>query len=198
MAVSKRTRYEVLNRDNFTCRYCGQSAPDVKLHVDHVMPVALGGADTPDNLVAACMDCNAGKASTHPNAETVGQVSDDTILLAEAMKRAAQEMDHKLAQDADAKAKATKQLMEVLASCAGVPSFATVCEQIDVPDDWLRTCLAFLDRGLPIRVLGDAFEVAWTARTVADKDVWRYFCGVCWNRLRELEARAREIYEAQA
>ena len=26
MAVSKRTRFEVLRRDSHTCRYCGQSA----------------------------------------------------------------------------------------------------------------------------------------------------------------------------
>src|SRR5690242_10107126 len=71
MAVSKRTRYEVLTRDNHTCRYCGGVAPDVVLTVDHVVPTALGGSDKPDNLVAACKDCNAGKASTSPSASTV-------------------------------------------------------------------------------------------------------------------------------
>lgn len=28
MAVSKRTRYEVLRRDNHACRYCGARAPE--------------------------------------------------------------------------------------------------------------------------------------------------------------------------
>ncbi|WP_078628685.1 HNH endonuclease [Streptomyces sp. NRRL F-2664] len=54
MPVSNRLRFEVLRRDRYTCRYCGGSAPDVVLRVDHVVPVALGGTDTPDNLVAAC------------------------------------------------------------------------------------------------------------------------------------------------
>ena len=58
MAITKRTRYEVLKRDNHACRYCGAVAPDVKLQVDHVIPVALGGTDNPDNLVAACVACN--------------------------------------------------------------------------------------------------------------------------------------------
>ena len=40
MAVSKRTRFEVLRRDNFTCRYCRST--DNELTVDHVTPVALG------------------------------------------------------------------------------------------------------------------------------------------------------------
>ena len=77
MAVSKRTRFEVLRRDNYTCRYCRST--ENQLTVDHVTPVALGGTDDPSNLVAACRDCNAGKASSSPDAETVARVSDDAM-----------------------------------------------------------------------------------------------------------------------
>lgn len=56
MAVSKRLRYEILRRDNYACRYCGASAPDVPLRVDHVTPVALGGTDTADNLIDRIRD----------------------------------------------------------------------------------------------------------------------------------------------
>ncbi|AWN05089.1 HNH endonuclease [Gordonia phage Easley] len=45
MAVSKRLRYEILRRDNHTCRYCGATAPDVPLTVDHVVPVSQLHAD---------------------------------------------------------------------------------------------------------------------------------------------------------
>jgi len=61
--LSAKKRFRILNRDDFTCRYCGQSAPSVVLHVDHVIPVCNGGDDEDDNLVAACEDCNAGKSS---------------------------------------------------------------------------------------------------------------------------------------
>jgi 5-methylcytosine-specific restriction endonuclease McrA len=64
MAVSKRLRYEILRRDNHTCKYCGATAPTVPLRVDHVTPVALGGTDTPDNLVTSCEPCNSGKSSS--------------------------------------------------------------------------------------------------------------------------------------
>ncbi|MFF8482376.1 HNH endonuclease [Streptomyces antibioticus] len=64
MAVSKRLRYEIFRRDNHTCRYCGASAPNVPLRVDHVTPVALGGSDKPENLVTSCEPCNSGKSST--------------------------------------------------------------------------------------------------------------------------------------
>lgn len=55
-------RFRVLERDGFSCRYCGQSAPSVILHVDHIKPVSAGGSNHPDNLCAACSSCNAGKA----------------------------------------------------------------------------------------------------------------------------------------
>lgn len=61
MAVSKRVRFRIFARDNFTCRYCGRSAPDVVLHIDHVHPVSRGGTDKESNLVTACADCNVCK-----------------------------------------------------------------------------------------------------------------------------------------
>ena len=61
--LSVRTRFEVLKRDNFTCRYCGRpSGEDVTLEVDHIVPVCEGGTDDPLNLITACWDCNRGKA----------------------------------------------------------------------------------------------------------------------------------------
>lgn len=59
--LSRRLRFEVLARDHFTCRYCGRSAPNVPLEVDHILPVAEGGTSTRDNLLTACHDCNSGK-----------------------------------------------------------------------------------------------------------------------------------------
>lgn len=65
MPVTKRVRFEVLRRDNHTCHYCGARAPEVA--IDHVVPVALGGSDNPENLVAACAPCNSGKSSATPD-----------------------------------------------------------------------------------------------------------------------------------
>ena len=62
MSVSKALRFEVLRRDKLTCRYCGLTASEAELHVDHIHPKTLGGTDTLDNLVTACKDCNIGKA----------------------------------------------------------------------------------------------------------------------------------------
>ena len=62
-ALSVKTRFEVLKRDDFTCRYCGRRTPDVVLQVDHVIPVAEGGGDDFDNLATSCWECNSGKGA---------------------------------------------------------------------------------------------------------------------------------------
>jgi hypothetical protein len=61
--IGRKLRFDVLKRDRFACRYCGRKPPEVALHVDHLEPVTLGGADTIDNLVTACEDCNLGKGA---------------------------------------------------------------------------------------------------------------------------------------
>jgi len=59
--ISKKLRFEVLKRDAFTCQYCGEKAPDVILHVDHIKSVVTGGDGEIINLITACSTCNLGK-----------------------------------------------------------------------------------------------------------------------------------------
>lgn len=61
-AISSRARFEVFKRDGFKCQYCGRSAPEIVLRVDHIDPVSNGGENDLLNLVTACFDCNAGKS----------------------------------------------------------------------------------------------------------------------------------------
>ena len=95
MALSKRLRYEILRRDNHACRYCGATAPDVKLTIDHVVPVALGGTDEASNLVTACADCNGGKTSSSPDGPIVGDVAEDALRWRDAMQEAARAQQRK-------------------------------------------------------------------------------------------------------
>ena len=60
-AISKRIRFEVFKRDKFACQYCGKTAPDVILVIDHVHPVSKGGENSLLNLLTACESCNSGK-----------------------------------------------------------------------------------------------------------------------------------------
>lgn len=60
--IPDRTRYMVLERDGYTCQYCGAKAPRVELHIDHIVPVSKGGTSDMSNLVTACVKCNLGKS----------------------------------------------------------------------------------------------------------------------------------------
>ncbi|OLC54980.1 MAG: hypothetical protein AUH85_10390 [Chloroflexi bacterium 13_1_40CM_4_68_4] len=52
----KLTRKEVLQRDDYSCQYCGKRAHD--LTIDHVVPRHRGGQHVWENVVAACKSCN--------------------------------------------------------------------------------------------------------------------------------------------
>jgi hypothetical protein len=60
--IRRSVRTLVLDRDSHTCQRCGRTAPEVKLEVDHIVPVAEGGTDALDNLQTLCRECNGGKS----------------------------------------------------------------------------------------------------------------------------------------
>ena len=59
--ITHKLRFEILERDDYTCQYCGRKSPDVELTVDHRKPIAEGGNNDEDNLITACYECNEGK-----------------------------------------------------------------------------------------------------------------------------------------
>lgn len=68
--VSDSLRYDILNRDNFTCVICGASSRQgARLHVDHIIPVSKGGKSVPSNLRTLCERCNIGKSNKIETAE---------------------------------------------------------------------------------------------------------------------------------
>lgn len=60
--LSKKTRFEVFKRDGFKCQYCGATAPEAVLVVDHIHPLSQDGDDSILNYITACQPCNAGKS----------------------------------------------------------------------------------------------------------------------------------------
>lgn len=181
MSVTKRVRYEVLRRDEYTCRYCGEAAPDVKLTVDHVNPVSLGGSDDPSNLVAACQDCNAGKSSSQPDAPLVAAVSDGAIQWAAAVVEAA---DVALA-DHDA---LDERCAAFEAHWGGYKDKAGAPYPLD--PGWRFSVDRWLAAGLPLPILFDSAEKAMSLDKVADKAKFRYTAGVAWKSLNKIHATA--------
>lgn len=71
-AIGAKLRFEVFKRDSFRCQYCGRSAPQVILQVDHIDPVTEGGTNDIMNLITACRECNLGKGAR--------RISDDATI----------------------------------------------------------------------------------------------------------------------
>ena len=185
MAVSKRLRYEILRRDQHTCRYCGATAPDVKVTIDHVLPVALGGTDTPDNLVTACEPCNSGKTSTAPDAPVVANVAEDALRWAGAMARAAQEA----LESTQNRDKLNKAFMAAWKKHGGVQS--------DLPDNWRGSLKSLIVAGLPAEEIAECVGIAFDQKHVYDRNRFKYTCGVAWRKVDGLRKRAGEIVGMQ-
>lgn len=62
---------KVLARDNWTCQLCGEPTPkslrgtcDPRApELDHILPIAAGGAHVPENCQCACRECNGAKGA---------------------------------------------------------------------------------------------------------------------------------------
>ncbi len=189
MAVSKRLRYEILRRDNHACRYCGAAAPDVKLTVDHVTPIALGGTDDPTNLVTACVHCNAGKTSSSPDAPLVANIAEDALRWAKAVEVAARAA----ASDTAERARLNREFYDLwLEHCCG---YGKKLWHLD--SNWSSTLDGFRARGLPQDVILEAFWIAYEADHVHKDSRWRYMCGICRKRLAAIEDAARVIFTAE-
>lgn len=177
MAISKRLRFEILRRDGFCCRYCGASAENTRLVVDHVLPESLGGKTDPSNLVAACHDCNAGKASTHPDDQVVADVAEAAARWKAAMEQAAAELT------------ATDNELSSL-----IDDFDSTWTQHGGhayrPDDWAKSIETFLAAGLTGEKIEELVLVTFSTPRSA---YWRYFCGCCWRTVDAIRDRSEEI-----
>lgn len=175
--MNQRLRFEILRRDNYRCKYCGATADEAKLTVDHVIPAALGGADEPSNLVTACQPCNAGKTSSTPDAATVADVEQRTHAFAEAMRQAAaiQQRDQQ-AQDAYRK------------------QFEDYWEYLFWDGTLYRNSLSIVEgwyaAGLEISVLK---SLMYSTHRRDSDEPFKYLCGCVRNVLRQRNEIAAQI-----
>lgn len=178
MAVSKRLRFEILRRDNHTCQYCGEKAPDVTLHVDHVVPVTLGGSDKPDNLVAACKDCNLGKTSVPAGAPLVAAVG----------KMAA-------AYALDLTERMTLIRADIEQGDEYVEEFTEVWDRwkyrgtektVPLPHDYKTSLYRWAKMGVPISLVERAIGIAMTKDGLRNEfPEFTYMAGIVWRTLDE-------------
>ena len=56
----------ILSDQEWMCVYCKKDLTQA-YHVDHIMPLALGGSNWPSNLQCLCPRCNMRKGAKHPD-----------------------------------------------------------------------------------------------------------------------------------
>jgi len=160
-------------------------APDVKLTIDHVNPKALGGSDSPDNLVAACKDCNAGKTSVHPGAEIVADVAQDAVRWAAAMKGA---IEIRATQRA-----ARDEYVDVVDERWLGYTYTVDGSHLERPTDWRHSIQHFYEVGLPLEEIVESVDIAATRYSVSGDQKWRYTCGIAWKKLSEIQEMAKSL-----
>lgn len=182
MSVPKRLRFEVLRRDNYACRYCGQVAPNVKLTIDHVVPVALGGPDEAGNLVTACEPCNTGKSSIAPDSPLVEDVAAETLRWRQAIREAAKA----LLEDQFARIKQRNEFVTYWDRWTTTDPWDFLPAPAPLPDGWETSIDNFLAAGLTHGLLAECVYIASRQSKVSSENKFRYMCGIAWKKLAEL------------
>ncbi|RSX44676.1 HNH endonuclease [Bifidobacterium castoris] len=185
MAVSKRLRFEVLRRDGMECHYCHRK--DVPLTVDHVIPQALGGPSTAENLVACCRDCNIGKTSINPDEPLVAGVSEQ----AEAFREALAEAKAVVASDFLWEQEYMDRVRDLWEDATSLDD--EYC--LPMPVTWRSTARYWGQIGVPRAFLEYAFGIAkerYDSHRLTAKKAFAYASGIVGNRMEEAARLARE------
>lgn len=178
-SIGKRVRFEVFKRDSFACQYCGQTPPAVVLEIDHIVAVADGGPDDMQNLITACFDCNRGKAAVPlsrrelaEGIETRRQLIQERVDQAEAYEQLLREKREQEEAEID-------QVIAV---------YEELVDGYTLLDKTRPSIRRFL-RMLPLLEVIEAMEIAATRWAYKENDsgrstVFKYFCGICWRKIK--------------
>lgn len=173
-ALSKKTRFDVFKRDAFYCQYCGAHPPNVMLHVDHIVPVSLGGLNDTDNLITSCEPCNLGKGARRLNVvpQSLGQKA----------KEVAEREEQLLGFQFIFEGKRQRLISEtwrVLEALYGI-------SMDSIAPETFQSTKRFIEK-MGLHPVLEAAEITRAKPIRSDGSLFRYFCGACWSMSRELE-----------
>ena len=171
--MSKKTRFEVFKRDGFTCQYCGDHPPKAILHVDHINPVALGGSNHIDNLITSCQPCNSGKSAA-PLSDIPQSLQDKAALIIE---REAQIKGYQRVMN-DKKQRIEDEASEVC------DIYELFNKGFTLSESAMVTLRKFVDE-LGVHEVMSSMENACSNTKIRSGQEFKYFCGICWNKVRE-------------
>jgi len=171
--ISKKLRFEVFKRDFFKCQYCGAHPPAVVLECDHIRPVADGGLNDIDNLVTSCEPCNRGKGARLLTS-VPQSLSDKAADIAE---REAQIAGYQ-AILASKRERLETEAYEIL---------NMFCQEFTGMDGIPKrdfTSIKYFLNTIGFDEVYDATEIAIAKDFYNYNKFFRYFCGVCWRKIK--------------
>ena len=176
MTISKKIRFEVFKRDGFKCAYCGRTPPEVMLEIDHIDPKSKQGKDDINNLITACFDCNRGKRNILLD-KIPSQMSENLEILKlkelqlSEYRKYIKKIEKRINNDIN-------EIEEMFKANFPNKKFT---EQFK--DATLKN---FLNNFLTLEELIDAMHIACSFKNKEgeEEDCIRYFCGVCWRKVR--------------
>jgi hypothetical protein len=175
--IGKKLRFEVFKRDGFKCQYCGGHPPDKILEVDHIDAVANGGSNDETNLITACFDCNRGKGAR--------SLSDIPRSLAERASEIAEREEQIAGYEAIMRASRARIEKDAMSVLDEIEKWFPKMDGIPQKDFLsIKTFIVRLGRD---RVL-DAIDISMHKGPDYYGRWFKYFCGVCWAKIREREA----------
>jgi hypothetical protein len=171
-SISQKIRFDVFKRDRFACQYCGRRPPDVLLEVDHITPVCEDGGNEVENLVTSCFDCNRGKAGV------------PLTVIPKGLNERAEETREREAQIAGYREVMQARLDRIEDDMWRIADELFEDGSVNgVRRDRLQSIKIFNEK-LPLEEVIDAAQIARAAKPFSDFQRFRYFCGVCWNKIK--------------
>jgi len=175
MSLSKKIRFEVFKRDGFICQYCGGHPPAIILEVDHIIPVSKKGTDDIDNLVTSCFDCNRGKSNRE-----LTSLPQSTIEKTEELKeKEEQYLEYKKIQT-----KIKKRIQKEISDIDEI--YTSYFPEWCLNDRFKNGSLSLFLKMLGVTRVEQAMHLA-CGRINDDAKAIKYFCGICWNRIKDMD-----------
>lgn len=176
--ASKRDRFEIFKRDNFKCKYCGRTPPEVVLELDHIKPKSKGGLDSIHNYITACFDCNRGKGN-----KSLKSIPDSLIITIE---RAKEKRKQVLAYN--------RYLLRLKREFDNNILMLNIVLQKYYPnksfsDTFVSHTLHYFCEHLLIVQIEKAIDLAAVKYPNNAEQLVKYFCGICWNWIKYPETR---------
>jgi len=156
------------------------------LEVDHLVPKSKGGPSEINNCITSCADCNRGKADVPLEEKIPEAFTENELIRCQELleRRAAMNRISRLGDQLRREEQcAVNQCLEHWNGYTRGPEGS----QIELPERHVASFHQFVKR-LPTSEIVDAIDVAMMAPSVrTDHHVWKYFCGVCWGKIRDVK-----------